>query len=129
MIPCGLYLLTGKAPDGQIAAATVSWGTQASCVAPLIALGAKTDSGAHAVIQTAGAFALNVLLGKDQGGIAYAFFGPTQAEPGLLSGQPYRDGGTGAPVTDAVVHQEPTSRADDATLWMKDLGEKVFYGG
>ena len=23
---------------------------------------------------------------------------------------------------------DPT-RADDATLWLKDLGEKVFYGG
>jgi flavin reductase (DIM6/NTAB) family NADH-FMN oxidoreductase RutF len=23
----------------------------------------------------------------------------------------------------------PTGRADDATLWLKDLGEKMFYGG
>jgi len=32
-------------------------------------------------------------------------------------------------VTDAGVRQEPEGRADDAILWMKDLGERVFYGG
>lgn len=156
MIPYGLYVLTGKAADGQVAAATVNWVTQVSFVPPLVALGVKTDSGTHAVVQAAGAFALNV-LGKDQGGIAFAFFKPVQAEPGLLSGQAYRAGRNGAPVldavpayvecrlvrvvaggdhdifigevTDAVVRQEPAGRADDATLWMKDLGEKVFYGG
>ncbi len=156
MIPYGLYVLTGKAPDGQIAAPPSTGSRRPRSRRRWSALGVKTDSGAHAVIQAAGAFALNV-LGKDQGGIAYAFFKPVQAEPGLLSGQPYRDGGNGAPVldavptyvecrlvkvvdggdhsifigevTDAVVRQEPAGRADDATLWMKDLGEKVFYGG
>jgi flavin reductase (DIM6/NTAB) family NADH-FMN oxidoreductase RutF len=143
MIPYGLYVLTGKAPDGQVAAATVNWVTQASFAPPLLALGVKTDSGAHGI--------------KDQGGIAFAFFKPVEAAPGLLSGQPYRDGANGAPVldavpayvectlidtvergdhsvfvgevTNAVVRQEPAGRADDATLWLKDLGEKVFYGG
>ena len=156
MIPYGLYVLTGKAPDGQVAAATVNWVTQASFAPPLVALGVKTDSGAHAVIKASGKFALNI-LGKDQGGIAFAFFKPVETAPGLLSGQPYQDGANGAPVldavpayiectlidtvergdhsvfvgevTEAVVRQEPAARADDATLWLKDLGEKVFYGG
>jgi flavin reductase (DIM6/NTAB) family NADH-FMN oxidoreductase RutF len=156
MIPYGLYVLTGKAPDGQVAAATVNWVTQASFAPPLLALGVKTDSGAHGIIKASGQFALNI-LGKDQGGIAFAFFKPVEAAPGLLSGQPYRDGANGAPVldavpayvectlidtvergdhsvfvgevTNAVVRQEPAGRADDATLWLKDLGEKVFYGG
>ena len=156
MIPYGLYVLTGKAPDGQVAAATVNWVTQASFAPPLLALGVKTDSGAHGIIKASGRFALNI-LGKDQGGIAFAFFKPVEAAPGLLSGQPYRDGANGAPVldavpayvectlidtvergdhsvfvgevTNAVVRQEPAGRADDATLWLKDLGEKVFYGG
>ena len=156
MIPYGLYVLTGKAPDGQVAAATVNWVTQASFAPPLLALGVKTDSGAHGIIKASGRFALNI-LGKDQGGIAFAFFKPVEAAPGLLSGQPYRDGANGAPVldavpayiectlidtvergdhsvfvgevTEAVVRQEPAARADDATLWLKDLGEKVFYGG
>jgi hypothetical protein len=29
----------------------------------------------------------------------------------------------------AQVKTQPAGRADDAILWMKDLGEKVFYGG
>ncbi|MDD3651546.1 flavin reductase family protein [Immundisolibacter sp.] len=156
MIPYGLYVLTGKAPDGQLAAATINWVTQASFSPPLVALGVKVDSGTHAVIKASGKFALNI-LGKDQAGIAYTFFKPVEAAPGLLSGQPYHDGANGAPVldavpayiectlidtvergdhsvfigevTDAVVRQEPAGRPDDATLWLKDLGEKVFYGG
>ena len=32
-------------------------------------------------------------------------------------------------VVDAGVNQEPEGRADDATLLLKDLGEKTFYGG
>ncbi len=32
-------------------------------------------------------------------------------------------------VVDASVAAEPAGRADDATLWLKDLGEKVFYAG
>lgn len=157
MIPYGLYVLTAKSADGQYAAATVNWVTQASFHPPLLALGVKADSAAHSVIKDAGCFALNI-LGKGQGDIANAFFRPLQAEPGKLSGQVYAHGVvTGAPVLDAVpaylecrlietvergdhsvfigevvgagLRQEPAGRADDATLWLKDLGEKVFYGG
>jgi len=32
-------------------------------------------------------------------------------------------------VVDAGLTQEIGGRPDDATLWMKDLGEKTFYGG
>ena len=32
-------------------------------------------------------------------------------------------------VVDAGVTQEPEGRADEATLLLKDLGEKTFYGG
>ncbi|MET0851239.1 MAG: flavin reductase family protein, partial [Candidatus Rokuibacteriota bacterium] len=32
-------------------------------------------------------------------------------------------------VVEAGVAKTPEGRADDATLWLKDLGDKVFYGG
>ena len=32
-------------------------------------------------------------------------------------------------VVDAGVTQEPEGRADEATLLLKELGEKTFYGG
>ena len=34
-----------------------------------------------------------------------------------------------AQVIEAMVRKAPEGRTDDAILWMKDLGEKVFYGG
>ena len=32
-------------------------------------------------------------------------------------------------VQDAGVKAQPSGRPDDATLTLKDLGDKVFYGG
>ncbi len=156
MIPYGLYVLTAKAPDGSLSAATVNWVTQTAFVPPLIALGVKTDSGAYAAIKETGQFALNV-LGKGQGALAFAFFKPAQLVDGKLSGEPFHPGGHGAPilenapaalearvvqivevgdhhtvvaeVTEVHLHRTPEGRPDAAVLEMKDLGEKVFYGG
>ena len=156
MIPYGLYVLTAESTDGQIAAATVNWVTQASFEPPLVVVGVKVDSNAHAVIKGSGTFALNV-LGKGQQAMAFAFFKPAAVDGNTISGQPFRRGKTGAPVlentpafvdcklvdtiergdhtimvgevVDAGVGRQPEGRPDDATLWMKDLGEKTFYGG
>ena len=156
MIPYGLYVLTGATQDGRIAAATVNWVTQTSFEPPLVVVGVKADSGAHSVIGDAGAFALNV-LGRSQGAIAYTFFKPAKREGDMLSGQPIRAGTTGAPlidacpaylecrlvdrlengdhsifvgeVVDAGLSEELAGRPDEHTLTLRDLGEKVFYGG
>ena len=155
MIPYGLYVLTAAHGD-KVAAATVNWVTQASFEPPLVAVGVKADSHAHALIKDAKAFALNV-LGKGQGPLAYTFFKPAEKKDQTISGEPYRAGSTGSPiltntpayiectlettvemgdhsifvgkVVDAGVAKAPEGRADDATLWLKDLGDKVFYGG
>lgn len=156
MIPYGLYVLTAEDADGTVAAATVNWVTQASFQPPLVAVGVKADSGAHAAIKASGAFALNV-LGKGQQGAAFAFFKPAVREGDRINGEAYRRGSTGSPilasvpayvecrltgtlelgdhsvfvgeVVDAAVTAEISGRPDDATLWLKDLGEKTFYGG
>ncbi|HEY8514050.1 MAG TPA: flavin reductase family protein [Candidatus Binatia bacterium] len=156
MIPYGLYVLTGRTSDGQVAAATVNWVTQASFAPPLVVVGVKTDSAAHEVIKTSGAFALNV-LGKGQQKLAFTFFKPAEVSGDTISGERFRAGSTGAPilestpayvecklvdtvergdhsvfvgeVVEAGVAKEPEGRPDDATLWLKDLGEKTFYGG
>jgi flavin reductase (DIM6/NTAB) family NADH-FMN oxidoreductase RutF len=108
------------------------------------------------VVGDAGAFALNV-LGKSQGAIAYTFFKPAKHEGDTLSGQTFRTGTTGAPileacpayiecrlvdrlengdhsifvgeVVDAGLTEELPGRPDDHTLTLRDLGDKVFYGG
>jgi flavin reductase (DIM6/NTAB) family NADH-FMN oxidoreductase RutF len=156
MIPYGLYVLTAKGKDGAIAAATVNWVTQASFAPPLVVVGVKADSGAHAVIKNAGAFALNV-LGKGQQAAAFAFFKPVTHDGDRINGEAFRAGSSGAPilaavpafvectlvdtlekgdhsifvgeVVDAGVNATIDGRPDDATLWLKDLGEKTFYGG
>jgi flavin reductase (DIM6/NTAB) family NADH-FMN oxidoreductase RutF len=155
MIPYGLYVLTAESGSG-IAAATVNWVTQASFAPPLVAVGVKVDSHAHTVIKESNAFALNV-LGKTQQALAFTFFKPAERQGATISGEPFRAGTTGSPiltsapafvecrlvatvekgdhsvfvgeVVEAGVSQMPEGRADDATLWLRDLGDKMFYGG
>jgi flavin reductase (DIM6/NTAB) family NADH-FMN oxidoreductase RutF len=155
MIPYGLYVLTAAQGD-RVAAATVNWVTQASFEPPLVAIGVKTDSHAHPLIKETKTFVLNV-LGKGQQAMAFTFFKPADKQGQTISGEPYRTGTTGAPiltnapayvectleatvemgdhsifvgrVVDAGLAKTPEGRADDATLWLKDLGDKLFYGG
>jgi flavin reductase (DIM6/NTAB) family NADH-FMN oxidoreductase RutF len=156
MIPYGLFVLTAAGSDGRVAAATINWVTQASFEPPLVAIGVKADSHAHALIKETRAFALNV-LGKGQQAMAFTFFKPAERKGETISGEPFRAGSTGAPiltttpayvectleetvekgdhsvfigrVVDAGLAKAPEGRADDATLWLTELGEKVFYGG
>jgi len=156
MIPYGLYVLTAQRPDGTVAAATVNWVTQASFAPPLVVVGVKTDSLAHAIIKETRAFALNV-LGKGQQAQAFAFFKPGVREGQTIGGEPFREGATGAPVltrapafvecrlvdtvergdhsvfvgevVEAGVGATPDGRPDEATLWLRDLGPNIFYGG
>src|SRR6266481_860997 len=154
MIPYGLYVLTAANKAGQVAAATVNWVTQASFEPPLVAIGVKAD--AHALIMESKAFALNV-LGKGQQALAFTFFKPAELKGETISGEKFYRGATGSPilanapaflectleaavekgdhsvfvgkVVEAGVTKTPDGRADDATLWLKELGDKVFYGG
>jgi flavin reductase (DIM6/NTAB) family NADH-FMN oxidoreductase RutF len=156
MIPYGLYVLTAEAADGRVAAAAVNWVTQVSFEPPLVVVGVKADSAAHAIIQQRRVFALNI-LGKGQQELAFKFFKPATREGNTISGEPFRAGDNGAPllervpaavectlvevlqrgdhsifvgeVTNAVVAQSPAGRPDNAVLEMRDLGEKIFYGG
>jgi flavin reductase (DIM6/NTAB) family NADH-FMN oxidoreductase RutF len=156
MIPYGIYVLTAAGKDGAVAAATVNWVTQTSFDPPLVAIGVKADSGTYGAIKEAGCFALN-FLGKGQQGAAFTFFKPAEADEKTISGEPYRRGSTGAPildsapaavecrvaeivargdhhivigeVVDAHLAGSIAGRPDEAVLHMKDLGDKVFYGG
>jgi flavin reductase (DIM6/NTAB) family NADH-FMN oxidoreductase RutF len=156
MIPYGIYVLTADDGAGNIAAATVNWVTQSAFAPPLVVVGVKTDSDTYRALKAAQAFALN-MLGKDQKGLAFAFFRPADVSDGKLSGQSYRKGSTGAPilvdapgavecrvtaiveqgdhhvvvgeVVDAHLGKPLAGRPDAAILEMKDLGDNVFYGG
>lgn len=156
MIPYGLYVLMAKAKDGTVVAATVSWVTQASFKPLLLAVGVRVDSRIHTAIKDTGAFALNI-LGKGQQEIASKFFKSAEREGETIAGEPFREGVTGSPllestpaalectvvdaveqgdhavfiaeVIEAYVSQQPQGRPDESILWLKDLGENIFYGG
>ena len=156
MIPYGLYVLTAQGKDGRVAAATVNWVTQTAFVPPLLVVGVKADSGAHSLIKESKAFALNI-LGKDHKDVAFTFFKPLEREGNTIGGQPFRTGSLGVPILEKVpafvecalvetiekgdhsifvgevknagVSQQPSGRPDDVTLTLKDLGDKIFYGG
>ena len=101
MIPYGIYVLTADDGKGNVSAATVNWVTQSAFAPPLVVVGVKADSGAYQIVKAARTFALN-MLGKDQKGLAFAFFKPASVSDGKLSGQPYRKGMTGAPLLDVA---------------------------
>jgi flavin reductase (DIM6/NTAB) family NADH-FMN oxidoreductase RutF len=156
MIPYGLYVLAAESKDGRVAASTVNWVTQASFEPPLVAVGVKADSGAHSIIKESGVFSLNV-LGKGQESLAFSFFKPVERDGNSIAGQSFSSGRAGAPifsdahaflecklletvevgdhslfvgeVVDAGVSRSLEGRPDDATLTLRDLGEKTFYGG
>ena len=156
MIPYGLYVLAAESADGRVAASTANWVTQASFEPPLLAVGVKADSGAHSIIKESKTFALNI-LGKGQDSLAFSFFKPVEREGDSIAGEPFSSGSIGAPVfanahaflecklvetveigdhslfvgevVDAGMNKGVDGRPDDATLALRDLGEKTFYGG
>jgi flavin reductase (DIM6/NTAB) family NADH-FMN oxidoreductase RutF len=156
MIPYGLYVLASEAGDGRVTASTVNWVTQTSFEPPQIVVGIKKDSAGHDIVKEAGSFALSV-LGKGQQDQAFAFFKPAEREGDKIGGQVFRKGSTGSPlldgapawvecdlvetvergdhsifigqVVDAGLAAPIDGRPDDATLALRDLGEKTFYGG
>ena len=156
MIPYGLYVLSAESADGRVSAATVNWVTQSSFEPPLLAVGVKADAAGHEIIKFAGHFGLSI-LGKGQQEAAFAFFKPTEREGNCIGGLPFRPGSTGAPlleqaaawlecrlvetvergdhslfvgeVVDAARSAQIEGRPDDHVLALRDLGEKIFYGG
>jgi len=156
MIPYGIYVMTAEGVDGAIAGATVNWVTQTAFAPPLVAIGVRPDSGVYAAARSSGHFVLNI-LGKGQQGAAFAFFKPCTVEDDRISGEPFRKAGNGAPILESApgaiecrivhvaeigdhhtimgevtavhLHREIEGRPDVHVLEMKDLGEKVFYGG
>lgn len=156
MIPYGLYVLTSEGKDGRVGAAAVTWVTQASFDPPLVAAAVRAGSLIHALVEEGGAFALNV-LGKGQQAMANRFFKAGEREGDTIGGEPFRRGVTGAPilettpaflecrvvetvkrgdhtifvgeVVDAGVSRRPEGRPEEATLWVRDVGEMIFYGG
>ncbi len=156
MIPYGLYVLTAKTEDGRMVASSISWVTQASFEPPLIAFAVKVESETYSITKEAGELAIN-FLNKDQKDIAFKFFKHQEPEGDSIAGEPLQQGALGIPLLvnssasleckvievlekgdhhiflAEIVHVElknpPEGRPDDSSLKVKDLGDKMFYGG
>ena len=156
MIPYGLYVLTAEDGDGTVAAATVNWVTQASFHRRSSPSASRSIPARTRSSRRSSAFALNV-LGKGQQAAGLHLLQAREREGDRITGEPFRRGSTGAPilasmpayvecrlvgtvekgdhsifvgeVVDAGVSRRIRGRPDDATLWLKDLGDKIFYGG
>jgi flavin reductase (DIM6/NTAB) family NADH-FMN oxidoreductase RutF len=96
MIPYGLFVL-GAAHGGKQTATTVNWVTQASFVPPLVVVGLKKDSGAHAMVKESKKFALS-MLASGQKSIAGIFFRHLEPADGKFGEIAYEAGANGAPI-------------------------------
>jgi len=156
MIPYGLYILTAADEKGNKAAAAINWLTQASFQPPLVAVGVKVESGIYQVMKNSQFFGLHFLK-KGQQDVAFAFFKPTKEENGKLNGYTFQTAPHGSPlleiagafveckrlgqleygdhtvfvgeVVEAQLKETIQGRPDDWILWLRDLGENIFYGG
>ncbi len=92
MIPYGMFVLTGRTKDSeQMSASTVNWVTQASFGPPLVVVGVKGDSSAHAHVKDTGVFALNV-IGKEQINTAFNFFKSHDRDGNSIGGEDFEEG-------------------------------------
>jgi flavin reductase (DIM6/NTAB) family NADH-FMN oxidoreductase RutF len=155
MIPYGLFVLTAKDSEGQFAAASMNWVTQASFSPTQIVVCVKKGSSTHKVVEGAGKFGLNV-LGKSQSDLAFTFFKHVEEHDGKLGGAAYHfvddvpvlssvpaymvcevsavmgDGDHSvvlSKVIDVGLQAKVEGRPDEATLWLRDLEGNLFYGG
>jgi flavin reductase (DIM6/NTAB) family NADH-FMN oxidoreductase RutF len=96
----GMYILTSRSGD-RYGAATITWVSQASFKPPLLMVALRKDGSAFQCVVESRATVLHVLDSGDRA-IAQKFFAATEESHGLLNGEPYSKGGTGAPVLDQL---------------------------
>lgn len=159
MIPYGLYVLGAETAGGRNAAASVTWVMQSSFEPPLVAVAVKQGSAIHGVVEEAKAFALNVLGKEQEGVATTFFtarekegnaIGGEAVRSGKVGGLVLESAAAHlecsvvgrlangdheifvGEVVDVGVSAEverAERRPDELILAVKDLGEKVFYGG
>src|SRR5580698_10806697 len=94
----GMYVLTSRSAK-RFGAATITWVSQASFKPPLLMAALRKDGSAFQCVVESRTAVLHV-LDSGQQDIAQKFFAATEELQGLLNGEPYAQGTTGAPVLD-----------------------------
>lgn len=96
MFSNGMYVVTSRNRESY-GAATVTWLSQASFRPPLIMTAIRPESNVFRCLAESRVATVHV-LGHDQEALAAKFFRPTRVTNGLLNGEPFVAGKTGAPV-------------------------------
>ena len=97
MIPYGLQVLGARDGD-RLTLTTVNWTTQASFKPPLLAVGVKGGSSAHAMVRSSRVFSMS-FLGAGQKQMAFAYFKHVEPQGDKMAGFVYEAApGTGCPV-------------------------------
>jgi flavin reductase (DIM6/NTAB) family NADH-FMN oxidoreductase RutF len=102
-IPSGLYVVGAR--DGERRnGMTLNWATQVSFEPKLVGIGVEKEAFTHELIAAGGVFSLNILSREDRA-IVRKFVKPVEvdAEARTLSGFPFHDGRSGAPILDQAV--------------------------
>jgi len=105
MIPYGLYVV-GVTDGTSVSAFTANWLSQCSFTPPLIMMGVKKDSRAHALLDKGRVFSVNMLGGEHKNVAAFFFRGP-EAEESRFGNYAFEQGEGGVPLlTDAPASVE-----------------------
>lgn len=96
MIPYGLFVLGARSGDQQTVA-TINWVTQISFKPPLVVVGIKADSTAHALVKESKVFTLS-MLESGQKGVGMAFFKHVDPKDGKFGNFAFEAGQNGAPI-------------------------------
>jgi flavin reductase (DIM6/NTAB) family NADH-FMN oxidoreductase RutF len=120
LISNGMYIMTAR--DGAAyGAATVTWISQASFKPPLVMAAVRAESNVFRCLSVSGRAAIHI-LGSDQREVAQRFFFPTKATDGLLNGEPFSDGRTGAPVLENL----PAYFECNVVKVIRDIGDHAI---
>ena len=93
----GIFVMTATS-EGEVAAGTITWLSQASFKPPLVMVGVRHDSSLFRTVERSGAFAINI-IGEDQQDLAATFFKPATVGDSTVNGYTYEPGlETGAPL-------------------------------
>ncbi len=96
MITYGLFVATSRDDSGP-AAGTINWISQSSFTPPLIMVAIKADSALHRAITASRKFIVHV-VGKDQKGLATAFFRGAELSGDRLNGYSIEGSPNGIPL-------------------------------
>ena len=97
----GMYVLTSRNAEGEPAAATVSWVSQASFKPPLIIAALRKESRVLAYLRESGVAALHI-LGSHQRSLAQKFFAATRGAKNGMKDEPFVEGKTSAPILQSI---------------------------